>query len=149
MAKHRGPRRPTDAPRGYCKAPPEHQFKPGQSGNPKGRPRGRRSKSAEEIFLQLADKLVTVSDASGKKRIPMIEAIFSGLFASAAKGDRHARTLVLQQHHRLTSAQQAVSDNEERDITAEDEAILQNFLDRLPAEDRLLPSAPTDTPSEG
>jgi len=31
------------------------QFKPGQSGNPKGRPRGSRNKLAEDFFRDLCD----------------------------------------------------------------------------------------------
>ena len=34
---------------GYAKPPGAHQFKPGQSGNPKGRQKGSRAKFAEEF----------------------------------------------------------------------------------------------------
>jgi len=43
---------------GYGKPPKAHQWKPGESGNPKGRPKGSRNKRGLEAFLREgADKL--------------------------------------------------------------------------------------------
>jgi len=42
---------------GYAKPPKAHQWKPGESGNPLGRPKGSRNKPTLEAFLrEAADK---------------------------------------------------------------------------------------------
>ena len=41
---------------GYAKPPKQHRFKPGQSGNPAGRPRGSRNKLGEEFLDDLIDE---------------------------------------------------------------------------------------------
>ena len=40
---------------GYCRPPVEHRFKPGTSGNPRGRPRGSRNRST--LYRELARAL--------------------------------------------------------------------------------------------
>jgi hypothetical protein len=42
---HEPPRRVESGGVGYCRPPREHQFKPGQSGNPRGRPKGSRNRA--------------------------------------------------------------------------------------------------------
>ena len=53
-----------DAEVGYKKPPREHQFKPGQSGNPSGRPpgtRNRRTIAAEMLFDEDAEALTRIA----------------------------------------------------------------------------------------
>ena len=87
---------------GY-KRPPRHtQFKPGESGNPKGRPKKRAS--LNETILSYLKKLVTITNAGKTQRVPMIDAIVMAHVAKAAKGDHRSTRLVL-------SAAQALETN--------------------------------------
>lgn len=96
-------RRPPAYEVGYGKPPVSGRFKPGQSGNPNGRPRGsknrRRSIPGHEeerlkaIILQEAYRRVQVSDPKGPLTIPMAQAIVRSLAVNAAKGHQRSQAL--------------------------------------------------------
>ena len=65
---------------GKGRPPRGSQFKPGQSGNPKGRPRGKRARRPEDVVL---DQIVTVRE-NGVERIMRADAAF--LLQLATKG---------------------------------------------------------------
>lgn len=65
---------------------PETQFKPGKSGNPKGRP-----KKLPDLDILLADVLGDEKDG-----IPAAKAILMALRAKAAKGDVRAAEVLLE-----------------------------------------------------
>ena len=66
---------------GYAKPPNAHQFKPGRSGNPKGRPRGTRN-FANDLMTMLKVPVKVSRDGKAKK-ISTQEAMFD---APARKG---------------------------------------------------------------
>ncbi|WP_300578175.1 DUF5681 domain-containing protein [Phenylobacterium sp.] len=80
--------------RGGYKRPPKHgQFKPGQSGNPKGRPRKRAVSSdadADRIFLEEALKLVPIVENGKRKKVPALQAIYKRCIQLAMQGDHRA-----------------------------------------------------------
>jgi hypothetical protein len=76
---------------GYKKPPKYANFQPGQSGNPKGRPKKTKSPTGLEVF----DQLVTVTQKGKTKKIKAIDAVLSQLVIDAMKGDHKARKLVL------------------------------------------------------
>jgi hypothetical protein len=78
---------------GYGRPPRAHQFKPGQSGNPRGRPKGQPSLS--EVVLREAARLVSVKTPDGVIRIPKREAIVRKLINRALEGDFAALRLLL------------------------------------------------------
>jgi len=81
---------------GYKKPPKHSRFKPGQSGNPTGRPKKERTMS--ELFLKALRTRVSITTAAGTKRkIRMDEAIAKQFAAKAAGGDHKALRLVLDQ----------------------------------------------------
>jgi hypothetical protein len=84
---------------GYCKPPREHQFKPGQSGNRHGRPRGSKNKLTSgwlgQIVQQEARRGVSVSDANGLTETSMAEAIVRSLALAAKDGDTRAQKLFI------------------------------------------------------
>lgn len=59
VKEQREPRQPADYETGYGKPPKARQWRPGQSGNPNGRPKGSRNKPTLEDFLRAeGDKLL-------------------------------------------------------------------------------------------
>jgi uncharacterized protein DUF5681 len=82
---------------GPGRPPKEYQFKPGQSGNPKGAKRKPPSFSPD-INLSLARALsdkVTVKQGGKELTLTMAEAGIKQLVAQYARGDRHARRDVI------------------------------------------------------
>ena len=78
---------------GYAKPPSKTRFKPGQSGNPTGRPRG-----AKNLVTAIEDELrarVTVTENGRRKRVTKREVIAKRLVNCAAEGDLRAIPLLL------------------------------------------------------
>jgi hypothetical protein len=75
--------------------PPKHsRFKPGVSGNPKGRPRG--SVNLRTRVAQQLRKSVTVTDNGRPVTMSKADLIARRIVDAAAKGDLKAATLALQ-----------------------------------------------------
>jgi uncharacterized protein DUF5681 len=79
--------------------PPRHtRFKPGQSGNPKGRPKG--SKNFATILQQQLTKKITITVDGKPRRMTVQEVIARRLATDSMKGTTKAMELLI----RLTSA---------------------------------------------
>ena len=84
---------------GYGRPPKFTRFKPGTSGNPKGRPRV--SKNLAAAFESALSERVPVNDNGRRKKIPMSEAIAKQATRKAAGGDLRALRLVVELWLRL------------------------------------------------
>ncbi|WP_108816927.1 DUF5681 domain-containing protein [Loktanella sp. Alg231-35] len=85
---------------GFAKPPARTQFKPGQSGNPKGRPRGSKNRRPalneerlKDIVLDEAYRNITVRDGDRNVSIPMAQAVVRAMAVNAAKGQHRAQRL--------------------------------------------------------
>ena len=78
----------TAKPVGYGNPPVHSRFKPGQSGNPKGRPRG--AKGMNTLVRGLLTEKVTVRTNAGPKRMSKMEAALHKLTEKAFGGDGRA-----------------------------------------------------------
>jgi hypothetical protein len=78
---------------GYGRPPSHSRFKPGQSGNPKGRRRG--SVNVESVFHKILNEKVSVREGTRVSRIPKLEAMIRNLTVLALRGDPKAFATVL------------------------------------------------------
>jgi hypothetical protein len=76
---------------GYGKPPVHSRFCKGQSGNPRGRPRGANTGGLKEIFLKEAHRTVRVREGDRIEQIPAVRALIRVMIASAAKGNGPAQ----------------------------------------------------------
>ena len=88
---------------GYGHPPEAHRFTPGQSGNPRGRPKGATSRTPArppdqltQIVLDEAARLIPVREGDRTVTLSMKQVIIRGLFVDAVKGDPRARRHVLE-----------------------------------------------------
>lgn len=113
---------------GYGRPPKATRFKPGQSGNTKGRPKG--STNLETLLNKALDAKVTIETQNGTKRITKREAIALKLVNQALSGDsKSIQTLlpwiVKSDEHKNKIAQML------EDVSEEDKEILKEFTNGL------------------
>ncbi len=99
----RTPRRRTAAPAsaaanseydvGYAKPPVRRQWKPGVSGNPKGRPT--KSKNMKTIARETLNGTVVLNEGGRRRRISYLEAILRKQIESGLKGSEKAAFAVI------------------------------------------------------
>ncbi len=75
---------------GYGKPPAEHRFKPGQSGNPRGRPKGAKGRRAIAKRVLMEKHRADPSGTGKSKQYTAIELTLITLKLLAASGDQRA-----------------------------------------------------------
>jgi hypothetical protein len=112
---------------GYGRPPKQTRFKPGQSGNPNGRPSGTRN-----LDTDLRDELnevipVRIGDRSMK--VSKQRAMLMALMAKALKGDTRATVVILQMMAKFLPPDEAIAAGGSA-LSADDQEILKRFIDR-------------------
>lgn len=77
---------------GYKKPPKETQFKPGQSGNPAGRPK--KSRNLSKLLDEELDTTIRVKEHGQQKAISKREAIIKNIVNNAMKGDLRSQQII-------------------------------------------------------
>ena len=83
--------KPLDYDVGFGKPPAATQFKKGQSGNPKGRPKGKRN--ASTVILRALGAKVVINENGRRRELTKFEAALTQLANKAAQGDMRAVNL--------------------------------------------------------
>jgi hypothetical protein len=129
---------------GFGKPPRSRQFKPGQSGNPAGRPRG-----AKNFATALEEELrarVTVTENGRRKRISKREVIAKHLVNKAASGDLKAIPLLLNET-RPRDGNLAGGGPDHVFDTPEDRRVLDSIIRRIRSSDPTLPKSASLPPA--
>lgn len=98
---------------GYGRPPVATRFRPGQSGNPRGRPKGARNLSTL-VAASLSER-IAINENGRRRRISKMEAVVKQLVNRAASGELRATQLLLalvQSHEAQKRAATALADTE-------------------------------------
>jgi hypothetical protein len=109
---------------GYARPPKEHRFKPGRSGNPKGRPKG--AKNEETILNNLLNRKIDIREGGRSRKITVLEAVLLKFAEDALRGNPKAATFLLNRY-RPTESNEVSPD----EMSREDQEILDAFAVRL------------------
>ncbi len=93
MSKRIGSKHRAGAVVGYGKPPKTAQFKPGQSGNPRGRPKG--SLNVAAVLERTLREPLVVTEGGRRRVITKLEAAVKQLANKAASGDARAIQLLI------------------------------------------------------
>lgn len=109
---------------GYGRPPEATRFKPGQSGNPLGRPKGSRSIGA--MLQRIVTQRVAITENGRTRRVPAIEVMLRRLANDALQGNQNGLKLLLALVDRYGEESGTKLDFAE--LAAEDRAILGRYL---------------------
>lgn len=119
-----------DSEVGYGKPPLKSRFRKGQSGNPKGRPRGARNLST--LLDNALNEKVTVKEVDRRMKISKREAMVKQLANKAASGYHRSIQLPVTLLQQLEARREA-SDGQASNFEEGDLAIIEGILERIKA----------------
>jgi hypothetical protein len=109
---------------GYGRPPKATQFKPGASGNPKGRPKG--SRPVGSLLQDIIQQKIAVTENGRTRRLPALEIMLRRLANDAMRGEQRAIKFLLSLlDHYGASPQTKLNLGE---MLAEDAEILAEYL---------------------
>ena len=109
---------------GYGKPPRANQFKPGESGNPKGRPKGARSEAT--ILQDLLQHKIGLSEHGKTRRITLHEAILRRIAEDCLKGNTKSAAFLLNRYHAMTS-----NEPDESGLSDDEQNVLETYLKKF------------------
>ena len=123
---------------GYGKPPRHTQFKKGQSGNPKGRPKG--SRNLTTLLSEALNERVIVTEHGGRRRITMRQAIIKQLVKRSATADLRAIKILLDMVWRI-EGQTEPDSAEAATFTEADQAVIEQLRARFSKGEQTCPQA--------
>jgi uncharacterized protein DUF5681 len=111
---------------GYRRPPKTTQFKKGKSGNPRGRPRGRRD--IGNVLIDVTGQKIAVTENGRTRRMPALEVMLRRLTNAALQDDQPARKLLFDLMERYADLTETTVAPNRNDVLAEDQEILERYL---------------------
>lgn len=111
---------------GYCRPPREHRFKPGHSGNPKGRRKGAKNEST--LLREILQRKIQTNTGNGRRKITVLEGILLRIADNALKGDPKSAAFLLNRFAALVSGEL-----KPQVLSEDDRAVLEAFVEQAAA----------------
>jgi hypothetical protein len=112
---------------GYGQPPVASRFKPGTSGNPKGRPKG--AKNLKTLIREAMTASIPIQEGEKTRRVTRLEGVVLRQIQSALRGNDKSAMAVLKMALQLGFLQDS-SESGEINLSSEDERILDELLIR-------------------
>jgi hypothetical protein len=114
---------------GYGKPPAASRFKRGQTGNPKGRPKGQ--KNLKTLIRQAMTAKISVQEGSSNRQVSKIEGVVLRQLQNALKGNDRSAMAVIRMALQLGFLDDSSENHQIEDaLSAADERILQELINR-------------------
>ena len=119
---------------GYGRPPVHSRFKPGQSGNPKGRRKGQRNVGTV-VDGELSQR-IKVREGNRTRSLTKLDGFVVTLVNAALKGDAKACTSLINLLRSLGMTGEPPAANDQKPYTADDEGLIADFLRRQGSEEQ-------------
>jgi Family of unknown function (DUF5681) len=126
---------------GYGKPPKKHQFKKGQSGNPRGRPKG--TKNLKTDLIEEFGEQIALLEGGKKQRISKQRALIKSLVTRAIKGNDRAAAKSIDLYLRMVGIEDEASDAS-AELTDDERAVMKTLEERIRRRDHAAENADTD-----
>lgn len=111
---------------GFCVPPKEHQYQKGQSGNPRGRPRGTRNRNT--IVREQMNRKITLTGPNGNsRRISTKEGIIAKQINKALQGNTDSAKWMIELSDAADAEYEAMFTAREQ-LNHDDKLILQQYV---------------------
>jgi hypothetical protein len=112
---------------GYGMPPRAHQFKHGESGNPKGRPEG--AKSEATILHELLQQKISLNERGRTRRITVLEGIMRRIAEDSLKGNIKSAAFLLNRLQAMSSGE-----TDESGLSDDEQTVLETYLKKYRSE---------------
>jgi hypothetical protein len=113
---------------GYARPPLQRRFKPGTSGNKKGRPKG--SRNAKSIVEEVINSPVTIRENGKARKTTKLRAVIEATTLNAMKGDIRAVNALVALLIRTGQLDQPEQEQSMTSLPDEDQSIINDYLRR-------------------
>jgi Family of unknown function (DUF5681) len=113
---------------GYGRPPAHTRFKPGQSGNPKGRRKGQRN--VHTVLDETLNQRITIREGNRTRSLTKLDGLILTMVSAALKGDTKAQASLMTMMRSVGMIGEAPEIADAQPFTANDEAVIEDFLRR-------------------
>jgi Family of unknown function (DUF5681) len=113
---------------GYGKPPVHTRFKPGQSGNPKGRRKGQRN--VHTVFDEVLSQRITIREGNRTRSVSKLDAVIVTMVNAALRGDAKAQTALIAMMRSLGMTGEPPPATNPEPFTADDQSLIADYFRR-------------------
>jgi hypothetical protein len=117
-----------DYPVGYGRPPQHSQFKPGQSGNPKGRPKGHLN--VRTVVEKALNERIEIKEGDRTRWVSKLDGVVVNVVNKALRGDPKSQNMLTTLLRSTRMTHETPEPTMTEPVTAHDDEILADFLRR-------------------